>query len=185
MASMRRNPNNRDAAAAAGLPAIAGLFLPLIVGKAHMKYTILQVGMLLAVFSAAPAIAQDQHISVWDGIYTDEQADRGAGVYAAHCAMCHGPTPFIEQFDNQPLSELFNFIRTMMPEGSPGSLSGAQYSDSLAYILREKGFPTGESELPTVSRSMTDILLTISNDDEEEAEEPDASINEELYATEH
>ena len=29
--------------------------------------------------------------SVWDGIYTDGQAARGAAVYEKECAQCHGP----------------------------------------------------------------------------------------------
>src|SRR3989442_10485004 len=29
--------------------------------------------------------------SVWDGVYSDEQAKRGAPLYSQYCASCHGP----------------------------------------------------------------------------------------------
>src|SRR5262245_33475138 len=28
--------------------------------------------------------------TVWDGVYTSSQADRGRGFYNEHCAQCHG-----------------------------------------------------------------------------------------------
>ena len=28
--------------------------------------------------------------TVWDGVYTADQAERGRGFYAEHCARCHG-----------------------------------------------------------------------------------------------
>ena len=28
--------------------------------------------------------------SVWDGVYTEEQAGRGQALYAKECASCHG-----------------------------------------------------------------------------------------------
>ena len=28
--------------------------------------------------------------SVWDGVYTQEQAERGHSLYNRHCASCHG-----------------------------------------------------------------------------------------------
>ena len=30
--------------------------------------------------------------SVWDGVYTAEQAKRGEALYGQHCAACHGGT---------------------------------------------------------------------------------------------
>src|SRR5215211_8361797 len=29
--------------------------------------------------------------SVWDGVYTEEQAKRGGPLYSEYCASCHGP----------------------------------------------------------------------------------------------
>ena len=34
--------------------------------------------------------AQDERRTVWDGIYTIEQAERGQGLVDEYCAVCHG-----------------------------------------------------------------------------------------------
>ena len=46
--------------------------------------------LLIAFGLAGAAVAQDAGKSVWQGIYTPEQADRGGGVYAQRCGACHG-----------------------------------------------------------------------------------------------
>lgn len=113
----------------------------------------LVVGGALAQAPAAPT-------SVWDGVFTAEQANRGEPVYLSQCSPCHGPTPDLRRFDNQPLSTAFNFIRTNMPDGSPGSLTAREYSDIIAYLLSAAGFPAGTAELPTMSRDVTSVTLT-------------------------
>ena len=45
--------------------------------------------LLIAFGLAGAAVAQDAGKSVWQGIYTPEQADRGGGVYAQRCGACH------------------------------------------------------------------------------------------------
>ena len=39
---------------------------------------------------AAAATAGAAKHSVWDGVYTEDQAQRGKELYAAHCLACHG-----------------------------------------------------------------------------------------------
>jgi cytochrome c5 len=34
--------------------------------------------------------AQEASRSVWDGVYSEEQAKRGAALYGRECARCHG-----------------------------------------------------------------------------------------------
>ncbi|MEN9932217.1 MAG: hypothetical protein RIS17_790, partial [Pseudomonadota bacterium] len=46
--------------------------------------------LFVAVGLAGAAVAQDAGKSVWQGIYTTEQADRGSAVYAQRCGACHG-----------------------------------------------------------------------------------------------
>ena len=43
----------------------------------------------IALALAAVLFAQTSR-SVWDGVYTDDQAKRGKTAYSAQCAMCHG-----------------------------------------------------------------------------------------------
>jgi len=98
--------------------------------------------------------------SVWDGVYTEEQANRGKQGYAEQCASCHGPEltggemapalaggEFLAGWDGLTMGDLFERIRISMPQNSPGSLSGAQNADILAFVLASNKFPAGQSEL--------------------------------------
>src|SRR3954467_5216444 len=73
--------------------------------------------------------------TTWDGVYTEAQAARGATVYAATCAQCHGPTlsgaegppltgvDFASNWNGLSLGELFERVRTSMPPDDPSRLS--------------------------------------------------------------
>jgi len=109
---------------------------------------------------AAAGHARAQTVSVWDGIYTDAQAARGDIGFAAHCANCHGASlggtgeapalagpQFLSDFDGLTLGDLFDRIRTTMPQDNPGSLTRDQYADILAFILKANAVPSGAKEL--------------------------------------
>ena len=89
-----------------------------------------------------------------DGSYTTGQAATGARAFATNCASCHGaklqggigPTlkgsqaPF---HGTQHAGDVFNYIRTQMPLGKPGSLAPATYAAILAYLLQQNGHRAG------------------------------------------
>ena len=98
--------------------------------------------------------------SVWDGVYTAQQATRGAALYAEDCASCHaddllgsGPMPaltgkdFRKEWEGQTLGDLFERMSTSMPADRPGKLSQQVDADILAFILKSNDFPAGPSEL--------------------------------------
>ena len=94
---------------------------------------------------------------LWDGVYTDEQAARGAATFSASCANCHT----LESQGNRPLSgqkfwdsytlktvgDLFTFVQKNMPNGRGGSLSDNTYADLVALVLKTNGAPAGAKEL--------------------------------------
>ena len=43
--------------------------------------------------------------------------------------------------------DLFDRISNSMPQNAPGSLTGAQNADILAFVLQANKFPTGQGEL--------------------------------------
>ena len=105
--------------------------------------------------------AQPPTKSIWEGIYTDAQATRGKALYASECSSCHGAEltggemapglaggEFISGWDGLTVGDLFERIRISMPQNSPGSLSGQQNADILAFVFSVNKFPTGASELP-------------------------------------
>ncbi len=116
--------------------------------------------MLAGYCSAAilPAAAAADK-TVWDGVFTSEQATRGGAVYATECSGCHRdglperarPAAdggrFMEAWAEDSLKSLFSVIKTTMPQSAPGSLSDAAYTDVVAYILKENDFPAGSEEL--------------------------------------
>ena len=49
------------------------------------------VVMGVAVYGTGTGVSARQAQSVWDGVYTAEQAQRGEPLYQQSCAECHGP----------------------------------------------------------------------------------------------
>jgi mono/diheme cytochrome c family protein len=101
-----------------------------------------------------------QTASVWDGVYTDDQAGRGKALYAKECASCHGTSlsggeeappltgsAFMANWSGLTVGDLFERIRVSMPEGRPGTLSRQENADILAYMLSVNQFPSGKAEL--------------------------------------
>jgi len=102
-----------------------------------------------------------QERSVWDGVYTEEQSRRGEGTYSDSCATCHAAdltgsqvvpalvgADFLTKLNGSMLSDLFERIRTTMPQDGPGSLSSTQYADVVAFMLNKNNFPGGTTDLP-------------------------------------
>jgi mono/diheme cytochrome c family protein len=98
--------------------------------------------------------------SVWDGVYTEEQAKRGEEMYRKECASCHGDTlvggggaapltggNFLSNWNGLTVGDLFDRIRKTMPQGTPGKLNKQQDADVLAYVLSFNKFPAGKAEL--------------------------------------
>jgi len=105
--------------------------------------------------------AQDATKSVWDGIYTDDQAKKGAGSYADQCASCHGDQltggemapplaggEFLSNWNGLSVGDLFERIRTGMPPAQPGKLSREAKADIVAYLLAFNKFPAGSKDMP-------------------------------------
>ena len=131
--------------------------------------------MTAAVMTAAePAAGQTR--TVWDGVYTEAQAERGREHYRAICGYCHrddlsgggseagapalrGPF-FLNQWRGRPLVDLFVTIGTTMPQQDPDSLRAQVVIDVVSYLLRQNGMPPGETELPPRLDPLRDIALS-------------------------
>jgi cytochrome c5 len=106
-------------------------------------------------------------------VYSEEQATRGRGLYAEHCASCHGVK--LEGASSMPLSgatfeerwadekhsvdDLFYIVRTLMPYGRPATLSKGEYIDIVAYLLLMNGYPAGAQELPLDPKVLAGITI--------------------------
>ena len=128
---------------------------------------------LLAVAIGSTIIAQTSR-TTWDGIYTEDQAKRGAALYSENCAPCHGTDltggesapplagiPFFANWEGLTVGDLFERIRTSMPADRPGRLSRDQNADILSHILQVNGFPAGPTELARQTEALKQIQLVM------------------------
>ncbi|HEV8395172.1 MAG TPA: cytochrome c [Vicinamibacterales bacterium] len=110
--------------------------------------------------------------TVWDGIYTEEQAARGEKLYTERCGKCHGDTlggqeaapaltgtAFYSNWEGEALEALFDRMRSTMPQDKPGSLSRAQNADILAHLLHVGGYPAGTMPLDGQSGALTTVTI--------------------------
>jgi mono/diheme cytochrome c family protein len=112
-------------------------------------------GLVFGVQSAAQAQ------TVEDGVFTQAQVDSGKVVYDASCKSCHNMRFYrdmLRSWNSQPLLYLWENILGTMPADNPGSLMYEEYTDVIAYILHEQGFPTGDTPLDP-DNGMEDISI--------------------------
>ena len=130
-----------------------------------MKYKIAVMMVSLAILKAEPR-------SVWDGVYTKEQAKRGQPLYVEHCGACHGDAmtggesapplagaEFMSNWNGLTAGDLFERIRKTMPLNKPGKLSREINADILAYILNFNEFPAGDIELGHAVEVLKEIQI--------------------------
>ncbi len=139
---------------------------------------ILAVASLAGMLVAMPiaALAQESQ-SIWNGVYSEEQATRGQKVNSGVCAKCHGERgdganepdqpggpaiarfSFLRKWEGTSLASLFEFIKTSMPPDNPGSRTDQEYLDAIAYMLKLSGAPAGETELPLDPAALDLIVI--------------------------
>jgi mono/diheme cytochrome c family protein len=132
-------------------------------GGKRMPVVPLAVGCLV-MMAMAPAF-------VFNGLYTKEQAQRGRALYDSSCADCHGTkleggtsTPlagddFFASWSKPELTldDFYYIVRKTMPKDAAGTLTREAYTDIVAYILQQNGFPAGDKELipdPTLMKAV-------------------------------
>jgi quinoprotein glucose dehydrogenase len=139
-----------------------------------MKFSI-AFGLMSALFAAAAVgtAAQDETKTVWDGVYTQEQAARGRAAYTDQCASCHGAelsggemAPaltgglFIGNWDGLTVGDLTERVRITMPQGKEGTLSRQEVADIVAAVFAANSYPAGATELPKELETQKTIKIT-------------------------
>lgn len=117
-----------------------------------MKYAVKVIASaaypLMFLLACQAVVAQDR--TVQDGVFTEAQVNAGEVVYDASCKTCHNMRFYrdtLKSWNNQPLIYLWETIMGTMPADNPGSLLLDEYTDVIAYILSENGFPAGDMKL--------------------------------------
>ncbi len=145
-------------------------------GHDHVKMTYPVAILLLAAIATplsllpAQAPAPSDSRSVWDGVYTEQQAKRGEPIYHKECAGCHGDMltggesappltggAFLANWNGLTMGDLFDRIRKTMPQSAPGRLTRQQDADILSFMLSVNKFPAGKTELYRQSEMLKEI----------------------------
>jgi mono/diheme cytochrome c family protein len=128
----------------------------------------------IALLQAAPRVQETSAASrsVWDGVYTEEQATRGKGIFAQECAKCHGADltgvdeapalsggAFLANWDGLTVGDLSERIRISMPPNAKGKLSRQQIVDVLGHVLSVNSFPAGKTELDPKTEFLKQIRI--------------------------
>jgi mono/diheme cytochrome c family protein len=125
---------------------------------------------------SSPVSAQGLIRTIWDGVYTREQARRGQAAYKQTCGYCHGldlggsevagelapeleGAIFLLRWDG-PLSQLFAKIDDEMPKDAPGSVTSEAATDIVSYLLEANEARAGDAELQPDRQKLKEILVT-------------------------
>jgi mono/diheme cytochrome c family protein len=133
---------------------------------------------VLIALVAAVALAQDATRSVWDGVYSADQATKGQASYNSECASCHGDQlnggemapplaggEFMSNWNGLTVGDLFERIRTGMPPGVPGKVGREAKVAIVAYILQYNKFPVGTAPMPEQTEGMKQIKIEMTKPD--------------------
>src|SRR5262245_34688578 len=138
-----------------------------------MKHTGALLGITIFLLGIASVGAQKAPESIWEGIFTDAQIERGKTAYTANCGSCHGPNlnsrengvaslggqDFDFNWRGQTIGERFERTKKTMPPQGTGKLSDQVYVDIIAYILQYNGYPTGDIELKADLDNLRKIVI--------------------------
>jgi len=130
----------------------------------------------VAVFTVATGLSEalvQTERSGSDGVYTNDQAERGHVLYEEQCVSCHGEMraivpemaalladhTFRGKWRGRSLGELFELIRLTMPQDKPGTLSSGEAVALVAYILSGNRMPAANTELPDDVTTLETILF--------------------------
>ena len=110
--------------------------------------------------------------TVWDGVFSTAQAERGAATYKTACSECHGNdlggdgfapalsgAEFMGNWNDLSVGDLFERIRISMPPSDPKSVTPEQKADIVAHLMNQNKFPAGAAELEPKTEALKLIKI--------------------------
>jgi cytochrome c len=118
-------------------------------------------------------VEAQENRTVWNGVYTEEQAVRGEQVYQDECTFCHlddlqgdsFATPLIDdaftiRWNGGNLGDLMTVIQVTMPADRPDTLSNEAVADVIAFLLKMNDYPAGDNELQSDPADLKTVIFT-------------------------
>jgi len=140
-----------------------------------IRNTMRTFGAVVGLGGAAVAAIWASHAIAQTGVgpFTEAQAQAGQPIYASRCAVCHdaggetiqlvGPA-FTQAWNSRSTAALYTRIKTTMPFNNPGSLSEAEATAVVAYILKSNGATAGATTLtPTTDVPIASVITARGN----------------------
>jgi cytochrome c len=133
--------------------------------------------------SAALPLAAPGPKTIWSGIYSQAQAQRGEQAYKVQCAYCHQPdlsggffdngtgrapalagpkafdSSFLDRWRDQTVGDFIATIAATMPQTKPASLPVQTYIDIATFVMSKNGIPAGTADLPADVPALQEIAI--------------------------
>jgi cytochrome c len=138
-------------------------------------FPMLVVVLTWLLIGLGPSVSATQKRStVWDGVYTAAQAERGQAAFVKSCGGCHRDdmsggddsepplrgSHFTDKWEGASVAEIYDFVANNMPKSKPGSLPLDTCIDIVSFILKSNDMPPGQSELTTDIEKLNQIVFT-------------------------
>src|SRR5260221_14441384 len=119
-------------------------------GVMKTKYALIAI----VPFVAALSLQAQPTKSVWDGVYTQAQADRGKTAYATQCASCHAADltggematqiaggKFVQGREGLTIRDLLNRDRLSQPQKTAVSLNPPPHPEHFPFMITSDNLP--------------------------------------------
>jgi quinoprotein glucose dehydrogenase len=129
-------------------------------------------GVLPAAAQSAP-LGRQPFPTVWSGVYSKTEAERGKQVYAQLCSRCHGTdmkggltapsligAKFFDKWHDRRLLDVVDYIQAGMPMDHAFYVPRDSARAIVALMLRESGVPPPHEPMSTNVKIQHDILIT-------------------------
>lgn len=124
--------------------------------------------------SATTAQALAPPRNVWKGVYTEEQAQRGAQAYQQACSRCHGENlkgkgdapaligpAFFDRWAGLSVQDLFFRVQITMSHVPSRLFAPSEtVGDIVSFVFRANKIPAGVDQLPLSEEQLRHIFIT-------------------------
>lgn len=126
---------------------------------------------------SASGVATASSNSIWSGVYSEAQAEKGRVTYMRACSSCHKDdlggdgkselilvgAPFLSRWNMRPLSDLYVKVAREQHEVTRTMMRPLEINETLAFLLKANGMPAGPNELSINFSDLERIVITASS----------------------